>query len=102
MKALVLFAVVLLFASIGLAEEAVADPKYLDSVLVFLASSGGIVAVGVIVFETALRVIPTAKPLSILIPVKYLVVGIKKISEWVDGVLDKLIEAANRVKEEKK
>lgn len=91
-----------LVAAVGLADAAVvavvAEPKFLDGILAALAGAGGIVSAIVIVAEVVLRMVPTAKPLSVLIPVQYVVIGLIKILEFVKDLVVKLIEVANKVK----
>jgi hypothetical protein len=49
--------------------------------------------------ELAVRIFPTAKAWSLLIPVKYACVSVAAILTWTSGVLDAVIIAGNNVKD---
>lgn len=87
------------FCSVAFAEE-VAQPTYLDGVLKWISqiSPGVLAAVLAVVADIAVRVWKTSKPLSLLIPVKYAVVSLKKILGALENVLEILIDNFNRLK----
>lgn len=99
MFALFVFA---MFALLPLAfgQTPFAPPTFLDGILHWIASlSPAMVStvVGVLA-EIALRLWPSAKALSLLVPVKYVLVGLTAIFAFLIGVLDSLITAANNTK----
>jgi len=74
-----------------------APPTYLDSALKAIGLSGGTVASILVVFELILRAVPTAKPLSVLIPVQYAFAGFGAILSFLGDLTNKLIGVANNV-----
>ena len=94
------FAIAILFASDAFAQAAaaVAPPTFLDSVLAWIAQPQPLMATALIVIEFGVRLIPSAKPLSILIPAQYVVKGISAMAAWLDAqVLSPLIANFNNV-----
>lgn len=98
MKLLILF-VTTFFASVAFAED-VAAPAYLDGVLAFLAGHpiASLSVILTIVAELGLKVYPSEKALSILIPVKYGLDGLKAILSWVGGIIDSFVQSAQNIK----
>ncbi len=68
-----------------------------DSILTVLNTPAAL-AVAVPVLELVLRLTKTAKPVSILTPVKYACVSVSSVLVWVASVLDVVITTANAVK----
>jgi len=79
-------------------DQAPAEPTYLDVVLKTLAESSAIVAGLLMVFEFILRVVPSAKPLSLLVPARYACNGLGAIFTFLGKLFGSLIEVANRTK----
>ncbi len=80
-----------------------AQPTFFDKILAALKSSGGIVAGFLVLFEVVLKLIPTAKPLSILLPVKYVVDSLSAILFWFsNSLLIPMINLANKSDEKLK
>lgn len=78
--------------------EEVAQPNWFDAVLKWFSESGSLLAGLAMVFEIALRFIPTAKPKSILIPAKYAFTSLAVIFGLLGDFIQVLIEKANNVK----
>lgn len=83
------------------AEIAVEEkqPEYLDKIIETLKGAGGVIAGVLVAFEFLLRVFPSVRPLSILIPVKYFVDGLAVILGLLSNFLVSLINVANKSKE---
>jgi len=75
-----------------------AQPTYLDGVLKAIGESSAIIAGLLMVFEFILRVVPSAKPLSLLVPAQYAFSGLGAIFTFLGGLVKQLIEVANRTK----
>lgn len=75
------------------------EPKYFDKIIETLKGAGGVIAGIVVAFEFLLRVFPTVKPLSVLLPVKYFVDGLAIILGLISNFLVSLINVANKSKE---
>jgi|GEM_PF-4669539 len=85
----------MVFSSIAMAQ-AVATPTYFDSTLTWLAANVAMIASGVGVIEVVLRLFPSLKPLSVLIPVQYALDGVAKILTFVSAnILAPMISAFN-------
>jgi len=79
------------------------QPAFFDKVLAALKSAGGIVSGFLILFEVVLKMLPTVKPLSILLPVKYVVDSLSAILFWVsNSLLIPMINLANKSDEKLK
>ena len=91
--------VVFFWLPIALAVDvvAVAPPTYLDGILKWITGASGIASSAVVVIELVLRLVPTAKPLSILVPVKYLFDGMVGILKFLSDLLGQLINSLNVV-----
>jgi hypothetical protein len=79
-------------------EVAPAAPTYLDAALKAIGESSAIVAGLLMVFEFILRIVPTAKPLSLLVPAQYAFAGLGAIFTFLGGLVKQLIDVANRTK----
>lgn len=81
-------------------QEAAAPtaPTFLDAILNWIAGSGAFMTALAMVFEFLMRLYPTKKPLSLLIPVKYVAVSLGAIFSFLGNFVDVLIEKANSVK----
>lgn len=90
----VLFTNTLAFAQAA-AVAVVAQPTYLDSVLAWIGNNATGVASVLGLLEVVLRVVPSQKPLSILVPVKYALSGLAVISGFLSDICDKLISSLN-------
>ncbi|CAB4169995.1 hypothetical protein UFOVP903_43 [uncultured Caudovirales phage] len=77
-----------------------AEENFLDKLWKMLSSAGGMVTVGVVLFEIFVRAFPTKNPLSVLVPVKGVLDNLVKILNWVsNSLLVPLINVANKSKE---
>lgn len=98
-----IFTIVFLLVSIGqhaLAQVAgaVAPPTFLDGALNWLKALNPIAVGGVMsVVEIVLRLVPSQKALSILVPVKYVLDGVSTLFGWVSGLVTVLITSLNNV-----
>ncbi len=93
---MLIFLVVSMICTVAFAADPVAVPTYLDSILAWLTTGGGMVVSAVSVLEVILRLIPSVKPLSFLIPAKYAVDGIAAILAFVSAnVLSPMITSFN-------
>lgn len=73
-----------------------AAPTFLDGILNWITNNTVISASVVAVLEVILRIFPTSKAASLLVPIKYVVSGVGTILKWLgDSVLDPLIKAGN-------
>lgn len=80
-----------------------AAPNFLDKLLEAIKNSGGIVAGALVVVEIFLKLFPSKKPLSILVPVKYCVDSLITILSWLsNAVLIPVINLANKSEEKLK
>jgi hypothetical protein len=79
------------------AQAVVAQPTYLDGILKFIAGIGASTGVAVIVVEAILRLFPSAQPISLLVPVKYLLDGCIEIFKFVSDFIGSLISGLNVV-----
>lgn len=79
------------------AAEVVKAPTFLDGVLKWMADnlSAPVVSGVVIVAEILLRVFPSSKPLSVLIPIRYACQKVSIILGVLGDIVDKLIVSAN-------
>lgn len=94
-------AVLLLTAFQVFAQAAapVAAPTFLDGILKWIGeNSGSTITTVVLVLEFLLRLLPTAKVMSFLVPLRYGIVGVAAILTWLASVLDKLSVVGNNVK----
>jgi hypothetical protein len=101
MKLIKLFAffALVLFTGVLFAQDAApADPTFLDSVLKFIASPGGIVSVVVMLAEAALRMYPSQKALSLLVVFRYVTKSGIVIFTFLDGILVGIIGTGQRLK----
>lgn len=97
MKVLI-FLVVSLICAVAFADDAVvvAVPTYLDSILAWLTTGLGMVVSAVSVLEVIMRLIPSVKPLTFLIPAKYAVDGVVAILAFVSlNILSPMITSFN-------
>lgn len=96
----ILLVLVFSFGAVFAQAVAVAPPTFLDGVLAWINGLSPTVLATVlgVVAEIGLRLYPSAKALSLLVPVKYVIAGLVGILNFVNGVLDTLISAANKVK----
>lgn len=79
------------------AQDAVVPPTFLDGVLNWIDGlSAGVVAGVIAVVEIILRLVPSHKALSVLVPVKYVLDGVCKVFSWASGLLAVLIASLNR------
>lgn len=93
--------IVLLFAVQAFAQAAApAAPTFLDGVLAWINGLSPTVLATVlsVVAEIGLRLYPSAKAMSLLVPVKYLLSGLITILGFLVTVVNSLIAAANNVK----
>lgn len=75
------------------------QPAFLDGILKAMDGISPAMVSGLLILaEVIFRMIPSAKPLSILVPVKYAMVGVAKILNFIGDMLQKLIDVANNVK----
>jgi len=96
---LLLFCLVLLPVAVCAQEAMPAAPTFLDGIIKALESiPGTVIALIMSVVEVALRWFPTWKPLSLLIPIKYVIDGVGKILMLLSAWVDALIKVANNVK----
>lgn len=90
----------------GVRAEAVegetAEPTWFDKILVALGASSGIVAGLVMLFEFFLRLFPSKKPLSLLIPARYAFVSLASIFTFLGSVATALINSAQNSQEKPK
>jgi hypothetical protein len=98
--ALVAFAVLCLpFMAFADAVVVVAEPTFLDGVLKFLAAlDPAVVGVAVAIVEAGLRLLPTGKAASVLVPVNYVLKGLIVIATVLQTLTGKLIESGNNLK----
>ena len=79
-------------------SSAVAPPTFLDGILKFIAGLNPAVTAGVLaVVEVLLRLAPSQKAQSLLVPVKYVLDGVAAIFAWASGVIGQLITSLNNV-----
>ena len=91
---------VLLLTGIQAFAQAVAPaaPTFLDGILKFIEGlNPAIVSGTLVVLEALLRIVPSAKALSVLVPVKYGMDGVAKIFVWASGLLAIMIASMNNV-----
>jgi uncharacterized membrane protein (UPF0136 family) len=90
---------VVLTPSLLFGQDAVPAPTYLDAILAYLQNLSPAVVTGVLVLvEFALRAWPSAKPLSVLVPVRYGLSGVSVIASWAAAFVDKVIIVAQNSK----
>lgn len=78
-----------------------ADPTWFDKVLAALAASGGLLAGLALIFEIVLRIFPSKKPLSVLIPVRYACVSLAAIFTLIGNFATTLINTAQNAEQKK-
>lgn len=76
-------------------EEEVKTPTYLDGILNFLSNNAALLAMVIGIMEALMRLVPTKKAKSILIPVSYAVNGLSVILAFLAEVLKRMGEVAN-------
>lgn len=84
----------------ALADAAVvAPPTFLDGVLSFITAhpAASVSTIVSFIAELVMRFYPSAKALSLLVPVVYVVDGIVSILGWVSALLKLMITSAQNV-----
>lgn len=96
----VLFLCCAVFGVSAFADAAiVADPTFLDSIIKALQNINPMIIAGIVTaLEIGMRLVPSLKPLSLLVPMKYVVSGLIVILSLLESILAKLIAAANITK----
>lgn len=96
--ALFVFAMVLLGGLQAYAQAAVvAPPTFLDGILNWIKglNAGVVGSILAVVAEISMRMVPTQKALSLLVPVKYVCDGMVVLMGWLSGLLSILITSLN-------
>lgn len=91
---------VMLFAFAALAQDAVvANPTWLDGITKWAADHPvtSLSSILGFVLEILFRFVPTQKAMSILIPVRYVLVGAIAIFQWIADLVQVAIVAGNNV-----
>lgn len=82
------------------APQEVPGQSFFDKIISAIKISGAVVAGILLLFEMAVRILPSKKPLSLLLPVKYAVDSLVFILSWLSSaLLVPMIEIANKSKE---
>lgn len=79
------------------AQAVVPTPTFLDAILAFIKSPPVYWSAIVAGLEMAMRMLPTAKAMSLLVPIQYALKGLSTIFAWFADVLDVVIGTANNV-----
>lgn len=96
--AMLFCALVVLIGGSAFAQTAVPAPTFLDAIIAFVKTPPGYLSAIVAGLEMLMRMLPTPKAMSLLVPLKYALGGLSIIFAWVsDSVLDPLIATANNV-----
>lgn len=98
MKQAMMLTVLMVLGLNANADVLVANPTFLDGVLAWIPAHAAAVASGLGVLEVVLRLVPSQKALSILVPVKYALNGLGTICTWAGGIVDTLASQFNNVK----
>lgn len=94
-----LFAILMILSPLAFGQVTV-EPSYLDTILAFLAAHpvSSFSAMFGVAIELLLKIWPSAKELSFLIPVRYAIHGIRGVFGWLDDLLTQWIAFGQNIK----